>query len=67
MGGGEVKATMPYAAPSGDGAATPTAIERTTHAIGRAEIVAHSNDVLILTYGLLVREAMTAREEHARH
>jgi transketolase len=43
-------------------AATPTAIERTTHAIGRAEIVAHSNDVQILTYGFLVRQAIQARD-----
>jgi transketolase len=43
-------------------AATPTAIERTTHAIGKAEIIAHPKQVLILTYGLLVREAMAARD-----
>jgi transketolase len=43
-------------------AATPTAIERTTHAIGKAETVAPAEQVLILTYGLLVREAMIARD-----
>jgi transketolase len=42
--------------------ATPTNVERTRHGIGEAEIVASGSDVTILTYGLLLREALTARE-----
>jgi transketolase len=43
-------------------APTPTSIERTTHAIGKAEIIAQPKQVLILTYGLLIREATIARD-----
>ncbi len=43
-------------------AMTPTNVERTRHGIGEAEIVANGSDVTILTYGLLLREALAARE-----
>lgn len=43
-------------------APTPTMVERTTNQIGKAEIVADAGNVLILTYGLLVREAIIARD-----
>ena len=43
-------------------AATPTNVERTRYGIGEAEIVANGGDVTILTYGLLLREALAARE-----
>jgi transketolase len=43
-------------------AATPTNIERTSHDIGKTEPVAIGSDVVILTYGLLLREAIIARD-----
>ncbi len=42
-------------------AVTPTNIERTRHGICEAEPVASGSDVVILTYGLLLREAIVAR------
>ncbi len=43
-------------------APTPTNIERVRRGIGEAEVIAAGSDVTILTYGLLVREAIVARE-----
>jgi len=44
-------------------AATPTNVERSRFGIGQAEHVANGSAVLILTCGLLVREAIVAREQ----
>lgn len=43
-------------------AATPSNVERTRFGIGEAEVVASGSDVVIFTYGFLLREALVARD-----
>ncbi len=48
-------------------ASTPTQVERTVYDIGRSEHVANGNDVTILTYGFLLREALVAKRILEQH